>query len=245
MSSLVSAFHEAATSPEAWPQALEALTDAAGVAGAALIISNNNTGNVEAAWFSGLSADFKSDYIRHYAALDPYSPLLDAGWKKLSDCLPDSLLRESEWYNDFVLTCGVRNILGARLVKTDDHCVIFGIHQQIGRSFPDKLDSLIDLVTSPLKRAAGHYIERLVSNVATHREPGTVVAAKGGRFYFHIDNGNRYPDETGSVFSTPDEAAAHAFAIARELAQDASWHGYSVLVTDDQKQHITRVPIGR
>jgi hypothetical protein len=79
MSSLVSTIHEAAISPEAWPQALEALTDAAGVAGAALIISNNNTGNVDAAWFSGLSAGFKSDYIRHYAALDPYSPLLDAG----------------------------------------------------------------------------------------------------------------------------------------------------------------------
>jgi hypothetical protein len=244
MSSLVSAFHEAAISPEAWPQALEALTDAAGVAGAALIISNRNTGNVEAAWFSGLSADFKSDYIRHYAALDPYSPLLDAGWK-LSDCLPDSLLRKSEWYNDFVLTCGVRDILGARLVKTDDHCVIFGIHQQIGRSFPNKLDSLVDLVTSPLRQAARHHIERLVSKVEAHREPGTEVLAKGGRFYFHIDNGNRYPDETGSVFSTPDEAAAHAFAIDRELAQDASWHGYSVLVTDDQKQHITRVPTGR
>jgi hypothetical protein len=33
MSSLVSTIHEAAISPEAWPQALEALTDAAGVAG--------------------------------------------------------------------------------------------------------------------------------------------------------------------------------------------------------------------
>jgi hypothetical protein len=66
----------------------------------------------------------------------------------------------------------------------------------------------------------------------------------GRRFYFHIDNGSRYPDEMGSVFSSFDEAAAHAFAIARELAQDASWHGYSVFVTDDRKQQITRVRIG-
>ena len=82
---------------------LEALTDAAGVAGAALIIFNKSTGNVDEAYFSGLSAGFKSDYVRHYAALDPYSPLLDGSWKKLSECLPDQVLRENEWYNDFVV----------------------------------------------------------------------------------------------------------------------------------------------
>src|SRR3981081_1891148 len=108
MSPLVSALQEAAASREAWPDALKALTEAAGVAGAALIISNKSTGNVEEAYFSGLSAEFKSDYVEHYAALDPYSPLLDGSWKKLSQCLPDSLLRKSEWYNDFVRTCGGR-----------------------------------------------------------------------------------------------------------------------------------------
>src|SRR5438105_5797033 len=76
MDSLVSTFHNAAISPEAWPEALKALTEAVGVAGAALIISNKRTGNVDAAYFSGLSAGFKSDYIRHHAALEPYSPLL-------------------------------------------------------------------------------------------------------------------------------------------------------------------------
>jgi hypothetical protein len=91
------------------------LTKAAAVAGAALIIFNKSTGNVDEACFSGLSAEFKSDYIRRYAAMDPYSPLLDGSWKKLSECFSDGLLRRSEWYNDFVLTCGVRDILAARL----------------------------------------------------------------------------------------------------------------------------------
>jgi hypothetical protein len=103
MSHLVSTLHDAAVSPEAWPQVLEALMDAAGVAGAALIIFNKSTGNVDEAYCSGLSAGFKSDYVRHYAALDPYSPLLDGSWKKLSECLPDQVLRENEWYNDFVV----------------------------------------------------------------------------------------------------------------------------------------------
>ena len=79
MSTLVLALQDAAASREAWPDALKALTEAAGVAGAALIISNKHTGNVEEACFFGLSAEFKSDYVKHYAALDPI--LAVARWK--------------------------------------------------------------------------------------------------------------------------------------------------------------------
>jgi hypothetical protein len=245
MSSLVSAFHDAAVSPEAWPDALTALTDAVGAAGAALIVFNNGTGNVDEACFSGLSAGFKSDYVRHYAALDPFSPLLDGSWKKLSECLPDSLLRSSEWYNDFILTCGVRDILGVRLHDTSNHCVIFGIHQQIGRSFSDKVDSTMHLVTIPLKQAVRRNIERLSSSRSIFDEPQPRNWDAGSRFYFHVDSSSRYPDETGSVFSTPDDARAQAFTLARELAQDESWHGSFVLVTDDRGQEIIRVQIGR
>src|ERR1700722_11386586 len=51
MSSLVARLHDAAVAPEAWPDALTALTDAAGVAGAALIIFNKATGKVDEAHF--------------------------------------------------------------------------------------------------------------------------------------------------------------------------------------------------
>ena len=242
---LVSTFHDAAVAPEAWPEALKALTDAAGVAGAALIVSNKSTGNVDEAYFFGLSAGFKSDYVRHYANVDPYSPLLDGSWTKLSECLPETMLRKSEWYNDFVLTCGVRDILGARLVDTPNYCVIFGIHQQIGRDLPDRVDSLIDLVTIPLKQAAWRHIERLSSRSDAFDESHTEVLAGQNRFYFDIENGNRYPDKTGSVFSTPDDAVAHAFVIAQELAQDGSWQGSSIAVTDNRGQEIACVRIGR
>ena len=246
VASLVARLHDAAVTPEAWPDALTALTDAAGVAGAALIIFNKSTGKVDEAHFCGLSAGFKSDYVRHYAALDPYSPLLDGSWKKLSECLPDRLLRSSEWYNDFILTCGVRDILGARLVDTSGHCVIFGIHQQIGRSFSDSVDSVVNLAGIPLKHAAWRHIERLSSpKSAIFDLSQTEVSAEGSRFYFHVDNGSRYPDETGSVFSTADDATAHAIVVAQELAQDGSWHGSSILVTDDRGHEIVRVRIGR
>jgi uncharacterized protein DUF6894 len=244
MSSVVSKFHDAADSPEAWPDALKALTDAAEVAGAALIILNKSTGNVDEVCFSGLSAEFKSDYLRYYAAVDPYLPLLNEGWKKLSECLPDQLLRKSEWCNDFVLACGVRDILAARIVDTSDHCVIIGIHQQIGRSFSDRADSTLGLVAVPLKDAARRYIERFASLRSGIFDESLTGVPAGSRFYFHIDNKSRYPDETGSFFSTPDDARAHAFVIARELGQDEDWHGSFVLVTDDRGQEITRVRVG-
>jgi hypothetical protein len=169
---------------------------------------------------------------------------MEAG-KKLSECFPDPILRSSEWYNDFVLACGVRDILGARLVDTPVYHVIFGIHLQIGRSFPARLDSLIELATDPLRRAAGRNVERLRSTIGTRHEPATEISADSSRFYFHIDNGTRYADETVSVHSTPDQAEAHALAIARELAQDDSWHGSSVLVTNARGRPIARVRIGR
>jgi hypothetical protein len=74
MSRLVSSLHDAAASPEAWAEALEALTDAASVVGAALIIFNKSSENVDEAYFVGPSSGLRADYVRHYAALGPYSP---------------------------------------------------------------------------------------------------------------------------------------------------------------------------
>jgi hypothetical protein len=148
-----SALYESALAPAAWPEALKSLTEVTDVAGAAYILFNKMMGRVEWA-FSGVSEGFKSAYVRHYAALDPYSPLLDVSWTKLSECLPDPLLRRSEWYNDFVLACGVRDILGTRLFESRSHCAIFGLHQQIGRQFSDEAGRVLSAVTDSLQRTA-------------------------------------------------------------------------------------------
>jgi hypothetical protein len=244
MSSVVSMFHDAVDSPEAWPDALKALTDAAEVAGAALIILNKSTGNVDQVCFSGLSAEFKSDYLRYYAAVDPYSPLLDESWKTLSECLPDQLLRKSEWYNDFVLACGVRDILAARIVDTSDHCVIIGIPADRSQLLRQGRFDTGSRGRPPEGRSPALYRAfRFVENRHIRRIP-TGVPAEGSRFFFHVDNKSRYPDKTGSVFSTSDEARSHAFVIARELGQDQGWHGSFVVVTDDRGQEIARVQVG-
>jgi hypothetical protein len=105
------------------------------------------------------------------------------------------------------------------------------------------VSTLHDAAVSP---EAQRHVERFSSPRADAAgKSGTERFVEGGRFYFHIENGKRYPDETGSIFSTSDGAAAHAFVIAQELAPDKSWHGSTVLVTDDRGQEIVRVPIGR
>jgi hypothetical protein len=76
-------------------------------------------------------------------------------------------------------------------------------------------------------------------------ETRTLTVTTGQRFFFHIRNGRRYPDETGSVFSCAEEAVAHATALALEFAQDGSWEGFSVSVADEGGSEIARVPISR
>ncbi|QOG23445.1 DUF6894 family protein [Bradyrhizobium sp. SEMIA] len=242
MQSLLSALRDAAMSRDAWPKALQRLMDKAGVAGAALIVTNKTTGTVDEAVFCGLSAEFKPRYVDHYAALDPYSPLLDARWTMLTTCLPEALLRRSEWYNDFVLSCGVRDILGTRLSDTAGHSVILGVHQRIGRPFSQDVEPLIAAITEPLRYAARCHHDRLNGGHQVG-DPQTTKPAEGSRFFFHIENGAKYPDESGRVFLSPAHAAECGLTIARELAQDGDWSGFSIVVTDEWGRTITRVPI--
>jgi len=195
---------------------------------------------------SGLSGGVKHEYVRHYAALDPYSPLLDASWMKLSECLPDALLRRSEWYNDFVLACGVRDIVGTRLFETPSYRVIFGLHQQIGRALPHRAGSILNIATEPLRRSARSRTESLaIPRVGAFDAPRPGMVADGSRLYFHICNGRRYPDDTGSAFASAQEAIAHGSVLAAELAQDDSWEGFSISVMDEQGREIARVAVRR
>jgi hypothetical protein len=63
------------------------------------------------------------------------------------------------------------------------------------------------------------------------------------RYYFHVCNGNKYEDQEGCVFLTPEKARLHASVIAGELAEDGDWKGYAVVVTDKQGNELFRVLI--
>jgi hypothetical protein len=233
-SRLIDKIRDAGLAPDAWPEALKSLTAALGVAGAACIIFNRRTEGVDWVCFSGLSTEFQPAYINHYALLDPFSPLLTEplSWTKLSECLPEAFLRKSEWYNDFVLACGVRDILGTQLLDTPSHSVIFGLHQQIGRSFSDKTALILNNVAGPLASSALQHVEHLFG-----------PALGGSKFYFHVQNGRRYPDKAGGFFFSQREAVAHASVVTAELAQDGGWEGFVIFVTDEDGRVVAQVPV--
>lgn len=135
---LVSRVFDAAVSPESWPLALKAVAEAAGAIGAAYIVRNKESAGVEWLSLSGPSAAFKADYLSYYAAVDGYSPLIDARdpgrWLKLSTCFSKSRLRTDEWYNDFVVKAGVEDILGVRLADHPSQTAILGIHYDMRRA---------------------------------------------------------------------------------------------------------------
>jgi hypothetical protein len=105
---------------------------------------------------------------------------------------------------------------------------VVGIHTRIGRAFSDNSDSVLSLVTDPLGRAACCHTRGLSTPAAGALDRRMKNLTEGRRFYFHIRNGCRYPDETGLVFPSSDEAIAHASVVAAELAQDEGWDGFQL-----------------
>ena len=221
---------------EAWPEALKSMTEAGS---SPTRIQTAPTGCA----FPALGERFKSDYVDHFAPLDPFLPHLNVAprWIKLSDCLPQSLLRQSEWYNDFVLACGVRDILGTRLIETPSHLVYVGVHQQIGRSLGADVEKVMKELTSPLRSAMLRQMERLFGS--TQSKPNPKVSARRRRYYFHVINGGQFLDETGEEFSTREEAIARASVLAAELTKEGDWSGYAITVTDENGAMVARLPV--
>jgi len=130
----IASIYDAALAPELWPAALKCVSEALGAAGAAYLVENRRTGHVEWASQMGPADNLTGQYLAYYSNIDPYRPMHDAApagsWLRLSTLLPRSTLSKDEWYNDFVLRCGVADVLGARLFKNSSHITILGVHQE-------------------------------------------------------------------------------------------------------------------
>jgi hypothetical protein len=216
------------------------MTDALGCAGAACILFDRQTNSVDWVCFSGLSAALETRYIQYYGALDPYLPVLNVvpDWTKLSECFPPAALARDEWYNDFVLGCGVRDIIGTCVVETRSHSAICGLHQQIGRSFHEDVGSILGRLTPLLRAMALRQIAR-VSGEPADAARGTNVPPRS-RYFFHVGNGRTYRDDSGAEFATSEDAIAYASILAGELRHDREWQGFEVIVTDAAGNVVAR-----
>jgi hypothetical protein len=58
------------------------------------------------------------------------------------------------------------------------------------------------------------------------------------RYFFHVRNSDTFKDEVGRRFSNREHAKAHAAVIANELAEDDDWHGYAVVVIDEEEPRL-------
>ena len=191
--SVVSRIFDATLSPESWPLALEAVAESVGAIGAAYIVRSKETAQVEWISLSGPSAALESNYVSHYAAIDGYSPSIDASaqgrWLRISQCFSKSRLRSDEWYNDFVVKAGVDDILGVRLADHPARTSILGIHYATRRACAVVRDAKLKEVFEVLSRAAHlqYELERLrwkssLGLHALHRlAAGVIVTDARGR----------------------------------------------------------------
>jgi hypothetical protein len=139
------------------------------------------------------------------------------------------------------LACGVRDILGTRLIDTPSHLVYVGVHQQIGRSLGADVEPVMKKLTSPLRSAMLRQMERLFGSTESKQNPK--ISARRIRYYFHVSNGGQFLDETGEEFSTREEAIARASVLAAELTKEGDWSGYAITVTDEDGATVARLPV--
>jgi hypothetical protein len=138
--------------------------DAIGAAGAAYSVWNKRTGRVEWLSMSGPLVAAGADHISHYYARDPYRTLLDAAavgrLVQVTACLPETVLRRSEWYNDFIVKSGIDDMLGMRICESRFHRVFFGIHHGIDqRPLPAEHIAALQELVKPLSKAARLHVE--------------------------------------------------------------------------------------
>jgi DNA-binding CsgD family transcriptional regulator len=137
LASVILAIYDAALAPERWPDVLISVAQIIPASSAAYIIWNRGSKTVEWASFSSPNTDLPVDYVRHYATLNPFLPLVAAAptgsrlW--LSEALPQAALRDSKWYNDFFLPrSGGGDILGIRLFETPSHAGLLCVRRGVG-----------------------------------------------------------------------------------------------------------------
>jgi DNA-binding CsgD family transcriptional regulator/PAS domain-containing protein len=160
--------------------ALEAVAEYVGAAGAACVLVNKLTRQVSSAVWWGCFLGTRAEYFARYSQIDPFREVqIDAPcgtFMRLSECLPQSVLRHDVWYNDFILTGGVSDILAIKLHESGLHMAILGLHQAVGdaHAVPRNVEALQSLM--PALSSAGRLhvelIDRGFRSAITGEGPG-------------------------------------------------------------------------
>jgi DNA-binding NarL/FixJ family response regulator len=142
------------------PRALEAVAKFAGVSGVGCVMRNKFTGQISsAAWWGSLTGR-PADYMSHYGKIDPSRAIWDDAATcgrllRVSECLPQSLLSNDEWYNDWLLKGGIRDILGTTLYESSSRKMSIGLYRAIGDVGPfPRAEAQLQVLLPSLRDAA-------------------------------------------------------------------------------------------
>jgi DNA-binding CsgD family transcriptional regulator len=175
--SLVSHIYDAALSPDLWPATLEHLLNAVGAIGAGYGVINRQTGVFQSACLLGPLADTSTQYLRYFEKHDVFKAILNYApvgcWLHLRESVPSSVLKDNEWYNDFLMKARVDDGIAARLFESAAHTVVFGISHAADRPpFASSSTTILEELRVPLGNAARLHSELLTigwkSSVAHH-----------------------------------------------------------------------------
>src|SRR3984893_12901116 len=134
----ISSNYDVALVSDLWPAALQSVMDETGAVGAGYSLFNKRTERVGWLSQSGPLVGREADYFSYYHALDRYRAILEAlpagRWLRISECLPEPVLRRDEWYNDYLLRAGIDDALGVRLFENGSQAVLFGVTPAIDQA---------------------------------------------------------------------------------------------------------------
>jgi len=78
----------------------------------------------------------------------------------ISECLPETVLRRDEWYNDYLLRAGIDEAVGVRLFESASHVVVFGVSHGNDRApFTAAGIAALQELLEPLAKAARLHTE--------------------------------------------------------------------------------------
>jgi DNA-binding CsgD family transcriptional regulator len=162
---LVGGFYEAAYDAAQFPEALRHLGVFAGGLGGVLLVWDKLAARALLLATAGHTGpDAAEAYRDHFAALDPYRPLIDAlpvgGWSSCAAFFDDRFVAHNAFYNEYLIPRGIRYMAAARLLARDRFDVYLGVHRG-PRQAPFGHHELqrLEHIGRHLGRAAGAYLD--------------------------------------------------------------------------------------
>jgi DNA-binding CsgD family transcriptional regulator len=191
-SDTVASIFDAVLDERRTPAALKAAAEYVGASGATFLLVNKLTRQVSTmAWWGSFTGS-RADYLAHYGDIDPFRMIQEStageSFARLSECLPQSVLRQDEWYNDFLLKGGVRDILGGKLHESRSHTVIVGFRRAVGDAHPlPRNGAALQLLMGPMRNAARLHTGLIGIGYSSPITRGTLGHVATGIVFTHGD----------------------------------------------------------